>query len=101
VQQHVDEINQRINQVDKKITELRSKRDKFIPFIDKKLLDKYERILRNKKDSVAVVPIRNGSCQGCFMTLPPQTINEVRKDDKIVICENCSRILYIEEEIDS
>ncbi len=41
----------------------------------------------------AVVLIKKQICQGCFMTLPPQIINEVLMGEKVIICENCGRIL--------
>jgi predicted nucleic acid-binding Zn-ribbon protein len=44
-----------------------------------------------------VVPIAGDSCQGCFRILPPQVINEVRMKTELVVCENCTRILYVEE----
>ena len=56
----------------------------------------HERILKNK-DGLAVVPVTDGSCQGCFGMMPAQVINEIRMKDKIVMCENCARMLYIEE----
>jgi hypothetical protein len=63
--------------------------------VDKKILQKYERILANK-DGLAVVPIANQYCQGCFQVLPPQVQNEVGMKTNLVMCENCSRILYFE-----
>lgn len=94
---HSSEIDREIEELDKQISGLKKERERFIPDIENSILDKYERILKNKKDSLAIVPIKRGCCQGCFMTLPPQIINEVKMDNKIVICENCSRILYSEE----
>ncbi|MDD5756941.1 MAG: C4-type zinc ribbon domain-containing protein [bacterium] len=38
--------------------------------------------------------MKNNSCGGCHMTLPPQVVNEVRKLDRLVLCESCSRILF-------
>lgn len=64
--------------------------------IDKIILSKYERIVRNK-DGLAVVPIISESCQGCFRVLPPQVIHEAKMRKDIILCDNCSRILYIED----
>jgi len=65
--------------------------------IDKTILDKYTRILRNREDGLAVVSIAHDTCQGCFRVMPPQVINEVRMRNAIIICENCARILYVED----
>lgn len=64
--------------------------------VDKDILLKYEKILKNK-DGLAVVPVVNASCQGCFGMMPAQVLNEIRMKDKIITCENCARILYIDE----
>lgn len=65
--------------------------------VDGKLLSIYERIRRGK-GGLALVPVRDDACQGCFMELPPQTINETIKADRIITCERCSRILYWQEQ---
>jgi uncharacterized protein len=64
--------------------------------VDKSVLAKYERLLSNR-DGLAVVPIRKDSCQGCFRVVPPQVINEVQLKQSLVICDNCTRILYSDE----
>jgi len=60
------------------------------------VLSLYERILENRGE-LALVAIKNDVCCGCFMGIRPQVINEIRLG-KLVTCENCSRILYIENE---
>jgi len=69
-----------------------------VPEIDKKILASYERILKGK-DGMALAAVHDYSCQGCFINLPPQVINEIKKHDHLVICESCARILYLEDEI--
>ncbi|MBI3990221.1 MAG: hypothetical protein HY347_11470 [candidate division NC10 bacterium] len=34
------------------------------------------------------------SCSGCYVALPPQAYNEVRRNERLMTCENCQRILY-------
>ncbi len=68
--------------------------------LEGRLLVAYERI-RKGKNGLAIVPIRKRACGGCFKTLPPQTIQEVRRTDSILICENCGRILYWDENLES
>ena len=75
---------------------LKAERAKLTVKIDQKILARYDRILANK-DGLAVVPITGESCQGCFGHMPAQVINEVRLNTSIICCENCTRILYIEE----
>ena len=63
---------------------------------DKTILSKYERILQGK-DGLAVVPVLGDSCQGCFSKMPSQVIHEIMMKKDLIFCENCARILYIEE----
>ena len=59
----------------------------------------YDRIRGMFKDSV--VMIKRNSCSGCFSSLPPQKIVEIRNNlDTIYHCENCGRIVYPEDMID-
>ncbi|MCB1149304.1 MAG: hypothetical protein KDK48_03995, partial [Chlamydiia bacterium] len=53
----------------------------------------YERLMRNKKNRV-VVPIENRCCSGCHITLTAQDENLVRKGERLIFCEHCSRIHY-------
>jgi len=75
---------------------LNNKRKEFTSRIDKSVLSKYERILRNK-NGLALVPIVGDTCGGCNMNLPPQVINEARLKKDLTFCGNCARILYVKE----
>ncbi len=86
--------------VDKHIVELQEnisvsneRRKEFLPNLDPKIVSQYEKLLRNR-DGVGLVPVRNGSCSGCNMDLPPQVINEIQANNKLIFCESCARILY-------
>jgi predicted nucleic acid-binding Zn-ribbon protein len=75
---------------------VKTQREELAGKIDKTVLSKYEKIVHNK-GGLAVVPILSNSCQGCFQVLPPQILNIVKMRADIVLCENCSRILYFED----
>ena len=78
------------------LDDLKNQRVVLAEKIDKEMLFKYERIVK-KGDNRAVVPVLNYACQGCFRVMPAQVINEIRMHDRLIFCENCARILYIEE----
>lgn len=61
--------------------------------IEAGLLQSYTRLLKSR-GGLAVVPVKDGSCSGCFVALTPQAHNEVRKGEALVTCANCQRILY-------
>lgn len=53
----------------------------------------YERLKATRK-GLAVVALRNGACQGCRLALPPQLVADLRKNEKILTCTYCHRILF-------
>ncbi len=72
---------------------LKTERDALVEKAEPDVFQIYERLLRNKKDRV-VVPIENRCCSGCHIMLTPQNENLVRKGERLVFCEHCSRIHY-------
>ena len=75
---------------------LNKKRKKIVAKTDKAGLAEYERIRNSLKD--AVVLVKKNSCTGCFSSVPPQKIVEMRNNlDQIYHCENCGRIIFPEE----
>ena len=52
--------------------------------------------LKEKRQGVGVVNVKAETCQGCFMNIPPQMFIEVQKNNALVRCPNCNRILYWE-----
>lgn len=55
----------------------------------------YNRLAQRSRDGIAVAEVVNGSCSACFISLRPQMHVEVKRGNKIVTCENCTKILYI------
>ncbi|MCA1589904.1 MAG: C4-type zinc ribbon domain-containing protein, partial [Acidobacteria bacterium] len=55
----------------------------------------YNRLVERGRDGVAVAEVINSSCSACFMSLRPQMVVEVKKGSQIIMCESCSRILYM------
>jgi len=55
----------------------------------------YNRLAQRSRDGIAVAEVKNGSCSACFMKLRPQVQVELKTSDRIITCESCTRILYI------
>lgn len=53
----------------------------------------YERVYERHKGK-AVVSIIDGVCQECHMKIPPQKFNELQRNDKLMSCPNCARIMF-------
>lgn len=77
---------------------LETRRREAMQGVDKEPLALYERIVEHR-DGLAIVPIVNNACGGCFMHLPPQVSNKIKMYDALVRCEVCARLLYLQEEI--
>jgi uncharacterized protein len=61
--------------------------------VDPRLLTSYERIRKSYRNGMAVVPVERDACGGCFNAIPPQRQSEIKQRKKIIVCENCGRIL--------
>jgi len=61
--------------------------------VDPRLLTSFDRIRKNFRNGLAVVPVVRDACGGCFNAIPPQRQSEIRQHKKIIVCENCGRIL--------
>lgn len=65
--------------------------------LDSRLLFSYDRIRNNYRNGLSVVPVMRDSCGGCFNAIPPQKQSEIKQHKKIIVCENCGRILVDED----
>jgi predicted nucleic acid-binding Zn-ribbon protein len=61
--------------------------------IESKLFKLYN-TLKDKRGGVGVVNVKNETCQGCFVNVPPQMFIEVQKNNALIRCPHCNRILY-------
>lgn len=92
-------INLKAREIEAALSGLNEKRSIIASNIEKQVISKYEKTLKNK-DGLAIVPVKSGSCGGCHMSLPPQVISDVKLREDIIICGSCLRILYIEDNVE-
>ena len=76
--------------------ELETERETLAAQIDPDLLDQFERLFNSKGDA-AVVAVEHGVCTGCHMKVTTATASRVKAGKEIVSCENCGRILFLEQ----
>jgi predicted nucleic acid-binding Zn-ribbon protein len=72
-------------------------KDKKMEDIRNDLRSLYKRYY-SKFSERAIVPVKNGVCTGCYVTIPAMRIDLIRAMDTLEICENCGRILIWEED---
>src|SRR5262245_39096937 len=63
------------------------------------LTSQYERV-RKARGGIAVAAARNEVCEICQVRIRPQVFQEIRRNDQIIACDACQRILYDPENLD-
>ena len=56
------------------------------------VLADFDRLL--KKSQIAIVPMEQGKCTACNMTLPVSLVHQVHAADAIYHCPSCARLLF-------
>lgn len=82
--------------VQMQISDWEKERDELMHMLDAELLRRYT-MLKDKRNGIAVVLVKDEGCQGCYVNIPPQLYNEVKKNQEVIACPNCQRILYWED----
>ena len=93
----LEERRVRITQLAAELAEGRATRSRMTEALEVSILRKYEQIFE-RRGGTAVVEVRNSTCLGCHMNLPPQFFNELQRARDIRLCPNCHRILYCRPE---
>lgn len=91
------ELDKIIAETDKEEKEYKVLAEKARAAADPRLLASFDRIRNNFRNGLAVVSVVRDACGGCFNSIPPQRQSEIRQHKKIIVCENCGRILVDEE----
>jgi len=85
----------RMAEIEAKIAEQRAERDKLAADVKPEVLKRYSSIRMRR--GLAVVSVRNGTCQGCNMNIPPQLFIVIQRGQTIETCPSCHRIIYWED----
>ena len=88
------ELDERSAELLEQLEKVKADRARSAEQCDKSILQKYSRIMNNKRDFGVVMVEPGGHCGGCHMKLPPQVTNDARNPTKIVACNFCGRIVY-------
>ena len=92
------QLEESLGEADSALATKKRKRTMITKKLSPELIGLY-RTLKEKRRT-AVVPARFGTCQGCNVRIPPQMFNEVQRNEAIIVCPSCNRILYWEDRID-
>ena len=73
--------------------EVAAKRDSLAATLDAAAIGQYEN-LRQSKAGLAVAKMERGLCQACRMSLPTHQQQQVKSGRRLVLCNNCGRMLF-------
>ena len=76
---------------------LGKKRVKLESKIETRFLSLYNRMRKGRR-GMGIISVHKNACGSCYNVLPPQTVIEIRKREKIVTCHTCGIILFWENE---
>ena len=86
-------LDEKMKETEAKFAALNKEREALLPRIPREQMMLYEAIYQ-KKGGNALSPVTGDFCAMCHMRVRPQMLNEIRDKVKVILCENCGRILY-------
>lgn len=95
--QRVEKENASVNS---RIKDVAKKREEKAKKVSVGGLKKYE-MLREKRNGLAVVGVTNGVCLGCHMNIPPQLFNNLLRNEELLTCPTCHRMMYFQPEAET
>jgi predicted nucleic acid-binding Zn-ribbon protein len=84
-------MKQRMNELTERQAVARHDHDRDFALLPADARNLYARVTKVRHR--AVCAIVNNTCTGCFANLTHQLLNELKKRDKMLLCDNCGRIL--------
>jgi len=89
----VADLDKRMAGIEGEIASIEASRSETLAEVPDDMLSRYERIL-TRRDR-ALVPVEGGICGGCHMKLPPSVNQNILRQEDMVACDHCGRLLYI------
>jgi predicted nucleic acid-binding Zn-ribbon protein len=80
-------------QLKAQLEQLHAERTALVAAIDHKVLAIFD-LVSKRRNGLAVAEAREGICTICHVRLRPQVFNTVRRNEEIIQCDTCQRILY-------
>lgn len=79
--------------LESKVAGLVAERTQVATGLDKPTFSKYEQLLKGRR-GVAVARMEGELCTACHIAMRPAVAAKVRKNEELITCDNCQRILY-------
>ena len=91
------ELNEALKDSEDEYTSLEEKRSGLSGKIEPRFLTLYNRMRKGRR-GMGIISVHKNACGSCYNVLPPQTVIEIRKGEKIITCHTCGIILFWENE---
>jgi predicted nucleic acid-binding Zn-ribbon protein len=88
-------VDERARALGEQVLRLTAERDAIAATVPAGLLDLFHRVARSRA-GVAVAQAQEGMCQVCHVKLRLQFYADLKRNEEIVQCPACNRILYYE-----
>ena len=98
IQAEQKELGVAISQIEAELNSVEQARQEQVSRIQPVVLAHYQKLLLSKA-GIAIAEARGEACSGCYMSIPPQVFVNVKKNESIITCPQCGRILYYKEAI--
>jgi predicted nucleic acid-binding Zn-ribbon protein len=92
IEKEKTEARRRTEEDQKQLATWNATRDQLRTGISADTLRHYDRVLKFRKTALAEA--KDHKCGACQVMLRPQTYDDVRKNEQILTCDSCQRILY-------
>lgn len=89
-------IKARHSKMEEQFKETELEREKLVINVSEDLLPLYGKLMKSK-DGMAIATLRGGKCTGCHMKVIASTEIAVHSEKEVTQCENCGRILSMDE----
>jgi len=110
IEKHLAKLKEEFEELQKELSEivedssdreneLNTKRTAIEVKVTRPIYNHYQRI-RLARDGRGIAKLVNGSCGGCYNSVPPQKQVEVRTYKDFILCEACGRVLVTDESVE-
>jgi len=89
-----NEVKEQSREYEQRIQTLSERRQELRDEIPAEVLSAYERIAARHPNN-ALAKVKGRVCRGCFTQITKQTENLLMRDDKVVYCHSCGRMLIL------
>ena len=87
-------LTEELATVEAALKDATEKRSALVKALSPHLVALFEQVARARKGVAIAVATRDGLCSAYHVRLRPQVFQEIRRNDQIIQCSSCNRILY-------